>query len=575
MDNQNNVQQPQAVYQPFTPQYVPIIKKEYSPLEKKDSRFMLLFLLCAVIFSDFALFKGFHLGFTLSYALIFGVSTAYLWDKNSRPGAFALLCGLISLAGSVTLSLFSHLFVNVIMLVLIAGLFTIYCIGISNSFNNKQGNFKLLFDLFSAALINPLENLSDLFGSVKAGAKKDNKNLSALIGILISLPVLFVIVPLLVSSDAAFEGLVKSIIKNIGVYIAELAVALIVTPLVCSYMYGKRKKLNVKSGTGKKSVKRLFPVSGAVSFLCVISLVYVVYLFSQLAYFFSAFKGILPEGYTHNASVFARRGFFEMFAVVAINIVIISVISAFTLRKNGKASAGVKGISLFISLFSLLMLAIAMQKMRLNIATYGYSRNRLLVCAFMLMMLVVIAFFIIHIFAPKVPYMQTIIIVCSVIYVALSFADINAVTASYNVNAYNEGKLKSVNVEYLADLGDSTVPELIKLTESDSKKTAARAEIALIKYSAETARLKDGAFIPKHGDFRYYVKVRSDASKALSEYYASLSPEKKKDFDEKRDKFKNNSFEYDEEEKRYFDWEHDASFKYNPKTESFEYSKEE
>ena len=129
MENNNNNQQvyfnpPQAQSQPqsapaqYVPQYKPYVKKEYSPLEKKDNRFVFLFLFCAVIFSDFALFKGFHSGFTIAYALLFGVSTAYLWDKNSRVNIFSVFCGLVSLAGSVTLSLFDNAFVNTIMLIL-------------------------------------------------------------------------------------------------------------------------------------------------------------------------------------------------------------------------------------------------------------------------------------------------------------------------------------------------------------------------------------------------------------------------------------------------------------------------
>lgn len=561
----------QTPFQPFVPT---IIKKQYNPLEKKDSVFSLLFLLCAIIFTDFALFKGFHLGFTISYALIFGVSTAYLWNKEKAPKAFPVLCGLISLAGSVTLSLFTNIFVNVIMLILIAGLFTVYCIGISNTFNKSQGNFKMLFDLLSGALLNPIENLTDVFGSVKAGTKKGSKNLSALIGVLLALPVLFVIVPLLVSSDAAFEGLVNTVIKNLGVYLAELAVAVLITPFVFSYMFGKRHKLNLKNGAVKKNIKRVFPVSGAVSFLSVISFVYVVYLFSQLAYFFSAFKGILPEGYTHNASVFARRGFFEMFAIVAINIVLISAVSAFTKRKSGKVSAGIKAVSLFISLFSVLMLAIAMQKMRLNIATYGYTRNRLLVWVFMIMMLFVIAFFIIHIFAPKVPYMQAIIVFCSVLFVVFSFADVNTMTAEYNTREYTEGRLKSVNVEYLADLGDGVVPSLVKLTESENTKSAAKAKIAIIKFAADTKCFtsdKDNKLVYHPLDFRSYSKAKADSCKAINDYFNAISKDEQAEFITAFSRFKNYNYEYDKDKDCYYNWEYDEGYKYNKDSGKYEY----
>ena len=561
---------------PYTPQYPPYVKKVYSPLEKRDTRFFIVTALLAFLLTDFAFFKGFHLGFTIAYAVVFIASTVYLWNGEKRQGVFPLICGAVSLAGAVTLSLYTNIFVNAIMVVLIAGLFTVYCLGISGSFNRPRGNFKMLFDLAGAALLNPLENLSDVFGSVKASTKTGSKNLSVLIGMLLALPALFVIIPLLISSDAAFEGLWNSIIENIGVYLLELAAALVLTPFAFSYLYGKRKRLNVKENGVHKGVNRAFPAAGAVSFLSVISLVYVVYLFSQLAYFFSAFKGILPEGYKYNASVFARRGFFEMFAIVAINIALISVINAFTKRNKGRVSPALKGISLFISLFSVLMLAIAMQKMRLNIATYGYTRNRLLVWVFMIMMLFVIAFFIIHIFAPKVPYMQAIIVFCSVLFVVLSFADINTMTAEYNTAAYQDGRLKSVNVEYLAELGDGVVPSLVKLTRSDYKKTAAKAEIAIIKFAADTKCFdsdKDNKLIYHPADFRAYSKAKAASCKAITEYFNSLDKDAQADFISKFSRFKNYYFEYDKDKDIYADWEYDEGFEYNKDTCRYEYVK--
>jgi hypothetical protein len=113
-------------------------------------------------------------------------------------------------------------------------------------------------------------------------------------------------------------------------------------------MFVKKNRYNQEGNVKELQINRVFPIAGAVSFLTVISLTYLVYLFSQLAYFFSAFNGFLPEGYTRTASAFARRGFFEMFAICAINILIISIISAFSKREGGKPSLAVRLLSLFI-----------------------------------------------------------------------------------------------------------------------------------------------------------------------------------------------------------------------------------
>lgn len=60
-----------------------------------------------------------------------------------------------------------------------------------------------------------------------------------LIGIGLSLPVLLVIVPLLVSSDAAFESLVTLVLKKAGAYIAEIVLTVIITPILLFYAVSK------------------------------------------------------------------------------------------------------------------------------------------------------------------------------------------------------------------------------------------------------------------------------------------------------------------------------------------------
>lgn len=560
----------------YQPTYGLPPKKTYSPLAKKDNLFVFLFLAAAFIFVDFALFHGFHLGFTIAYAVIFVLATVYLWDKNGSPNVFSLACGAVSLVGAATFALYSNEFMNVIMVLLIAGMFTLYCLGISNSYSHQIGNFKMLIDLFTGALIEPFENLGDIVGSLKAGADKSKKNLSALFGVLVAIPVLVVIVPLLISSDAAFENLIGVIAKNIGQYLLELAIAIVVTPLLFSFFYGKRKKINANHQS-VGHFKRRIPVSGSVSFLSVISFTYLVYLFSQLAYFFSAFGGLLPEGYTRSASAFARRGFYEMFAICAINVVIISAVSMLTKRKKGKVSAGIKVLSLFISLFSVLMIITAIQKMKLNITTYGFTRNRLLVFVFMLMTLVVICFFILHIFVPKLSYMQPIILICSVMFVALSFMNIDAFTFEQNYQAYQKGTLEKMDLYTISTLNNSDL-YYVRLAEKNDEKLSHKAVVKLIEdyfdndYMENPYQLKDGAVTVKEQekkrDFRSWCRDDRLSETAVLDYYNSLSADGKKAFDDTAEKLVRGSYDSSEDVIYLYDTTvyKDVMFAYNPQT---------
>ena len=57
--------------------------------------------------------------------------------------------------------------------------------------------------------------------------------------------------------------------------------------------------------------------------------------------------------------------------------------------------------------------------------------------------------------------------------------DVDTVVARYNVNGYLCGKLESVDVEHLSNLGSGAIPYLDKLAECDDLRVAHRAELFL------------------------------------------------------------------------------------------------
>ena len=561
---------------PYPAAYPPVARKVYPPFSKKENIFLWLFLASAFLFVDFALFKGFHLGFTVAYAVLFVLSTVFLWKKETRLPLFPVACGVISLFGAVTFTLYDNYLVNALMFFLIAGLYTVYCVGISGTFTQKQGSFKMLADVAKGGLLQPFAHLGDVFGSLKASTERKKRNLSALLGVLVAIPVLVIVVYLLVKSDAAFEGLVGAIAKNIGLYLLELILAAVLLPFLLSFMLGKKRPA-AKSSAAVKTTARNIPIAGCVSFLCVISLTYLIYLFSQLAYFFSAFEGFLPEGYEHTASAFARRGFFEMFAICVINVTMIAFINAFSRRnEKGKTATAIKGMSLFVALFSVLMIATAMQKMRLNISTYGFTANRLLVSMLMLMMLVVFLFFILHIFVPKLSYMQPVILICSCLFVALSFANINALTAQYNIQAYENGTAESLDVAHLASLGGEALDALTYISENGDIPTANQADIALcqkIEYDYEEHIVfENGEFcvVDNAKDFRRYCRTNYHEWQRIADYMNALDKESHL----YRTYLLFHSGYYDEEENSFDVWEEDSDenhyYVFNEKTGEYD-----
>lgn len=532
--------------------------KNVQPMDKKDSVFMLLFFAAAFIFIDFAVMNGFNLGFTIAFFILFAVVTVYFAGKKVKASAFSYICGVLSLAGSVTLALYRDIFINFIMVFLVAALFTLYTCGISGTFRSREGSFKVVGDMLCSVFIAPFANVANVIRSFGKSVSKNRGIINVIIGVGISIPVLLVVIPLLVSSDAAFEGLISAVAKNIGVYLVEIFLAVIVTPYIISYMFCKKRNLKTGSEAFTKDYSgvRFSPNAISVSFLSVISITYIVYLFSQLAYFFSAFSGILPEGYEYSASVYARRGFYEMFVIGIINLLVMSAVNIFTKRQNGKISKSIKAAFSFISLFTAVLLITAMSKMKLNIEHFGLSKNRLLVSVFMIMMLVIIAFYIIHIFFPKVSYMQAVIAICSVLFIAVSFADIDAVIAKYNVEAYKDGRLQTVDVSYLEELSDSAAPYIIELAVGSDDEIKHNAESIIFNkihydYSYKFETDENGALVyNKSSDFRNYNLIADRACRQYCDYYNSLSDEAKEEF--------NKEYDYD-----YYEYNYDEEYGYD------------
>lgn len=560
--------------------------KNISPLNKKENIFLFLFAVWTFVFIDFSIFHFFNLGFTISFFLLFAIVTAFLWKKDVKASAFSYVCGALSLAGAVTLAVFRDVFINCIMVFLITALFTIYTCGISGTFRNRQGSYKMLIDLISSTTISPLMNLGANAGAAGKSFKYKKNFAGAIIGIGISIPVLLAVVPILMNSDAAFEGLVTSIIKNLGDYIGEIILTILIAPFVISYMLSKKRNLKTGSEFAAKNAALRFgiPVSITVSFLSVISITYLVYLFSQLAYFFSAFSGILPEGYEYSASGYARRGFFEMFAICIINVIILFLANLFTKRKGQKQYVSVKVLSAYILAFSTVLIITAFSKMKLYIDIYALTKNRLLISVLMVMLLVIIFFYIVHIFLPKVNYMQPIIIVCSVIFIGISFLDIDAFIAKYDVEAYRNNKVETIDVNYIANLSATATPYITELAQSDDHLVAKDAKTALInlvntKYSKyfefENPEDKSSKIVYKgNSDFREYNYGVDKALRGFAEYYNALSAEERENYMFQYGLDTSDWYYYDESTDTYFadNGSYYYVYSYNEQTQMYELS---
>ncbi len=456
------------------------IKEKYL-LEKRDIIFLLLLVLSSIITVKFALWGGFKIGYTFSYLFFFSVMSIFLHKKENKMTVFGTVSGILAVISAIVFGYSNNFSVNFYLFIVMFFESTVW-FNMLSGYREDKGDLSIIADAFSTVFGKSFGKLSKTLYSVfDAKNEKINGVGKVLIGILVALPLLCIIIPLLVSADSAFEGLINKIVENVGTLAKQIALGLWFSPLIISYGFSMCK--DEKREIAKKEIKGIENVY-IISFLSALALVYLVYLFSQLAYFVSAFKGILPNEFI--PSSYARRGFFEMSAIAGINFVVIYLSLIFSRQKENKPSKAVGGICTFIIIFTIFLICTAIAKMFIYINYFGMTVLRISTSAFMVFLAVIFIALIFRCFIKKIPIIKIMLVTATLVLLTLGFGNTENFVARYNVNAYKQEKLQSIDVYTIRNLGLSGVPALYDVYQNVPEYREEAKEALLILY-----RLKD------------------------------------------------------------------------------------
>lgn len=424
-------------------------------MEAKDYVFSIFAVLSTIVFVILSLWGNFKIGFTGSYILFFSVLTAYLFNKEKPISLFGGVCGSLSLIASLVYGYSTSGNVNFFLFIVMFFLGAIWFLSLTDKFN-ETGELSIIPLVFSSVFKNAFGSIDRAIGGLFFNKNKKTKTFGkAIIGVLVAIPILLIILPLLSSADMAFEGLLDRIGNNLALRFFQIIVGIIFAPFVITYGCALRKE--PKKEEIKKEQKTIDNVF-VISFLGAISVVYLAYLFSQLAYFFNAFKGILPKEFI--PSEYARRGFFEMSIIAGINFVIVFVSLLLSRKNENKPSKLVCALCVFVSLFTLVLISTAFAKMALYIENFGLTVLRITTSGFMLFLFIVFLALVFRCFFNKVKIFRIALITATVVLVALGFMNVEPFVANYNVQAYQQQKLKSIDIDMIGSLGLEGVPAL-------------------------------------------------------------------------------------------------------------------
>ena len=296
--------------------------------------------------------------------------------------------------------------------------------------------------------------------------------LYVLIGLGISLPLLAVILPLLMSSDVIFMDFFENMF-DLGIEIDPGAILfMIFAVFVMSYGMLCRFGQPMKYAAAPVTDKRRYSPVIAITVNLVLLSVYFVYCGIQVIYLFMR-QGTLPEGYTYSS--YAHEGFFQLVFVCLINILIVLLC-----RKYSADNLALKCILCLISACTYVLIASAAYRMFLYIDVYKLTFLRLYVLWALAVMAVVMAGIIVYLFRPGMPFARFAACVLVSLWMIFAYAKPDYLIAAYNIQYHDDDS-------YIMRLSFDAVPAIEKYDESGE---------LLTDYF-------------KYGDYPYYESTRA------------------------------------------------------------------
>ena len=344
----------------------------------------------------------------------------------------------------------------------------------------KTGNY-LLLDGINAVIILPFRNFINQyvsFSALKKGEGRQGKTLPVLLGVVLALILAACLIPLLRRADSGGFALILNFLEDIFTIRFEMVFKFIVYSIcavpTAAYLYGlvsgaahKKGTDIIKKDSAKKTVAamRFLPPATVHIALGAVCGLYLVFILSQIPYFFSAFTGRRPDGWLIYAE-YARQGFFELCGIAAINLVIVTVGNLFC-EKQRVDSRILKAFNIALALITLLLIATAFSKMALYIDVYGLTMPRLLTCVFMVFLAVV---FIALIALQKWDFsiVRFALVTGTVMFCALFLCNPDALVVRYNTNRYLSGTLSEYDTEILYRSGYAGVIPAIEVFDRTS-----------------------------------------------------------------------------------------------------------
>ena len=287
-----------------------------------------------------------------------------------------------------------------------------------------RGLFSIPFSNYGK-LLSTAGNLGQCL--VRSKRENSKKFSQILLGVGLSLPVLCIVLPLLVSADRGFARVIFNILDSFaGGFSFRPWADLTMTLLIAMYLFGMFFGMfNGPDVTQKK--RTAFSQVVMVSFLMVFVAVYCLFFAVKVAGISGAMEQI--EAGTLWTSTYARDGFFELCWIAAINFLMFSLVKWYAPR-----AARLMKITLsLLGVQTLAFICLAFSRMGLYISTYGLTFKRVFTCWFMGILFITFGLLMAELW-KKFNGLRVAVMIGAVSFLALAYSDMPAWMTAYNTS---------------------------------------------------------------------------------------------------------------------------------------------
>ncbi len=431
-----------------------------------------------------------------SVAFVVAVSL-YARSKRIKPSGESIFWMVILLLCATSYSLWPAGQLEAYKALLMFGSVFCWCATLFGvQMQNKTTNL-LPLDIFSLCFIVPFCNFGTAIKSLhtpvkntKQKSEQVRKALAVVAGFAICVPLLAVVVPLLMQADSGyFTAIFEELFAYLNLHIFEdftdgdwfsVLLQLMMGVPVALYLFGLVAGAAHRRYTDRISAEKtlqhaqraqLLPQRTVMVVFGVVIVVYILFIGSQIPYFFSAFAGVRPsEDIVYSA--YAREGFFELCRVASINLGLMA--AAHLLVKKQTANTRLLRLSnITLAVVTLLVLATAASKMQLYIAQYGYTQSRVISCVAMVFLAgVCVASMVVQ--WRKFSIVRFAALFGAALLCLLCICNLDYLVVQGNVNRYMQGRTAEVDIQHIAQSGPAALGPALQLYEQLGQADAAQ-----------------------------------------------------------------------------------------------------